>query len=147
MGFGICKLMLYKFLLWNKTYFVNLIVTMFNTGCTLYNRFSIPSFWTNSSRNSTFKFLRALILYLSINSLVEQFSILARILPFPVLARILPFFGTHTDSTLFRYSPGFYHFFVLTLIRSFSATRPEIFSILARNVPFLVLAGQFFRYS
>ena len=25
---------------------------------------------------------------------------------FPVLARILPFFGTHTDSTLFRYLPG-----------------------------------------
>ena len=55
--------MLYKFLLWNKTYFVNLIVTMFNIGCTLYNRFSISSFWTNSSSNSTFKFLRALILY------------------------------------------------------------------------------------
>ena len=54
------------------------------------------------------------------------------------------FFGTHTDSTLFRYSPGlffdtrtdstfseyslgFYNFLVLTLIRPFFGTRPEFF--------------------
>ena len=66
---------------------------------------------------------------------------------FPVLARIPPFFGAHTDSTLFRCSPGqffdtrrdstfsrywpeFIHFSVLTLIRPFSGTRRDSFSIL-----------------
>ena len=59
---------------------------------------------------------------------------------FPVLAHILPLFGTHTDSTIFRYLlrqffdtrtdssfsrswPIFYHFSVLTQIRPFSRTR------------------------
>ena len=49
---------------------------------------------------------------------------------FPVLARILHFFGTHTDSTLFRYSPrqvfryshGFYLFRVLARILPFFST-------------------------
>ena len=81
---------------------------------------------------------------------------------FPVLGQILPFFVTNTDSTLFRYSPRqvvdtrtdstfydtctystfsqysarFYHFSVLTLIRPFSGTRRDTFSILARILPF-----------
>ena len=70
-----------------------------------------------------------------------------------LLARILIFFGTHTDSTIFRYSPrqvvdsrtdsticrcsfGFYHFSVLTLIRRFSDIRRHKLSILARILPF-----------
>ena len=85
---------------------------------------------------------------------------------FPVLARILPFFGTHTDSTLFgyspgqffdtrtdsifsRYSPGFYHFSVHTQIRHFSVNRGDSFSIL---VPILAFPDTrpdctIFRYS
>ena len=71
-----------------------------------------------------------------------------------MLARILQISGTHTDSTLFwnsfgqffnsgiestssRYSPGFYHFLVLTLILPFFETRQESFSIVARSLPFL----------
>ena len=53
-----------------------------------------------------------------------------------MLAPILVIFNTHTDSTLFRYSPGFYNFSVLTQIRPFSRTRQESFSILARILPF-----------
>ena len=66
---------------------------------------------------------------------------------------ILPFFGTHTYSTLFRYSPGqivdsrtdstfsryspgFYHFSVLTQIRPFFGNRGDSFSILVRILPF-----------
>ena len=83
----------------------------------------------------------------------DSFSILAQILPFPVLARILPLFGTHTDSTIFRYSPtqivdsrtdstfskyspGFDHFSVLTQIRLFSGTPRCRLSILVRILPF-----------
>ena len=46
---------------------------------------------------------------------------------FPVLTRILPFFGTHTNSTLFRYSP-----------RQFFDTRRDstFFPVLARILPF-----------
>ena len=43
---------------------------------------------------------------------------------------------TRRDSTFSRYSPGFYHFSVLTQIRPFSGTRRESFSILARILPF-----------
>ena len=85
----------------------------------------------------------------------EQFFDTRRgIFLFPVLARIRPFFGTHTDWTLFRYSPelffdsrrdstftryshGFDHFSVLTLIGDFSGTHPNHFSILARILLFL----------
>ena len=72
---------------------------------------------------------------------------------FPVVSQIRLFFGTHTDSSLFRYStgqffntrmdtsfswysPGFYYFSVLTLIRRFFCNRRESFSILARILPF-----------
>ena len=75
----------------------------------------------------------------------------------PVLARILPISGTHIGSTIFRnssaqffgirtnstfsqYSPGFYKFPVLTLIVSFSETRPESFLKMARILLFPVLA-------
>ena len=44
----------------------------------------------------------------------DSFSILARILPFSGTRRILSFFGSHTDSTLFRYWPG-----------QFFGTRPD----------------------
>ena len=83
---------------------------------------------------------------------------------FPVLARILPFFGTltystlfrysprqffdtRTDSTFFHYSPRYYHFSVLTLIRPFFGTCRDRFSILARILPFSVLAWSVFQYS
>ena len=46
------------------------------------------------------------------------------------------FFDTRTDSTFSGYSPGFYDFSVLTLIRPFSDTHPDYFSILARILPF-----------
>ena len=72
---------------------------------------------------------------------------------FLVPARILPFFGTHTDQTLFLYSPGqffdtrsdsifsgysprFHYFSILTLIRPFSGTSPHSFSILGQILPF-----------
>ena len=72
---------------------------------------------------------------------------------FPIVSRILLFFGTHTDSTVFRYSsgqffdsrmdstfsrysPGFYHISVLTLIRPFFSNRRDSFSILARILSF-----------
>ena len=42
----------------------------------------------------------------------------------PVLALSLPFFGTHTGSTLSRYSPG--HFF---------GTRPDSYSVLSGILP------------
>ena len=81
------------------------------------------------------------------------FLVLARILRFFDTQSDLPFSATHTDSIIFRYSPekffgtrtgftfsryspGFYHFSVLTLIRPFSCTRPNSFSILARILPF-----------
>ena len=44
---------------------------------------------------------------------------------------MLPFLG---------YSPGFYHFQVLTLILPFFGTRPDRFSVLAQILPFPVLA-------
>ena len=85
---------------------------------------------------------------------------------FPIVALIISFFGAHTystlfgysprqifdthrDSAIFRYSPGFYHFLVLTLIRRFSGTRPESFSILAPILPFSDTRSVYiiFRYS
>ena len=82
------------------------------------------------------------------------FSVLAQILPFLEVTLILSFYGTHTDSTIFRFSfgqffnsgtdstvsrylPGFDHFPVLTLILPFFETRPESFWIVARILPFL----------
>ena len=67
--------------------------------------------------------------------------------PFPVLARII-FRYPHIFS-LYRYSPGFYHFSVLTLIRPFFGTRPDSFSILARILLFSSTRPDFtiFRYS
>ena len=76
---------------------------------------------------------------------------------FPVLAQILvfsdpdtdstifcyssgKFFGTRPDSTFSRYSPGYYRFQLLTLILPFFGTRGNSFSVLARILPFLVLA-------
>ena len=46
------------------------------------------------------------------------------------------FLHSRTDSAVFRYSFGLYHFSVLTLIRLFSGTRPDSLSILARILPF-----------
>ena len=83
---------------------------------------------------------------------------------FRVLAWILPFFDAHTDSTLFRYSPGkffytrtdctfsgyspeFYHFSMLTQIRPFSGTPRESFSILTQIRPFSVNRRESFRYA
>ena len=83
----------------------------------------------------------------------DRFSIIARILPFPGLARILSFFGTDPDFTIIRYScrqffgtrtdstfsrnsPGFYHFSVMTLILPFFGTRSHNFSVLIRILPF-----------
>ena len=100
----------------------------------------------------------------------DKLYILAWILSFPgtppVLPRIQPFFGTHTNSSLFRYSsghffdtrtystfsqysPGFYHFSVLTLIRPFSDTRRDTFSMLARllHLPSTQPDSTIFRYS
>ena len=76
------------------------------------------------------------------------------------------FFDTRRDSSFPRYSHGFDHFSVLTLIGHFSGTHPNSFSILARILllpgtrpdstifryahrfdPFRVLAGTVFRYS
>ena len=70
------------------------------------------------------------------------------------------------NSTFSWYSPGYYYFLVVTLIRSFSGTRPDNFSILAWILPFpgtrpdsiifrysqlfdpfLEIAGTVFRYS
>ena len=84
------------------------------------------------------------------------FLILKRILPFPGtrsdskisnifryphwfdLIRYSPwqFFDTRTDSTFSQYSPGFYHFSVLILIRPYFGTCLDRFSILARILPF-----------
>ena len=83
---------------------------------------------------------------------------------FSILVGILPLPGNRPDSTLFRYSHrfhhfpvlartvfrysnGFYIFAVLTQIRPFFGDRRDSFSILARIIHFLVLAGTFFRYS
>ena len=71
---------------------------------------------------------------------------------YPVVARIILFSCPHTDSTIFRYSPGkffvtrtdytrsryspgFDHFQVLTLILPFFGTCSNSFSILARILP------------
>ena len=84
---------------------------------------------------------------------LDSFFVLARILPFPGTPLILPFSSIHTDSTFFRkssreffnsgtestiprYSSGFYHFPVLTLILPFSVTRTDSFSIVAQILPF-----------
>ena len=92
---------------------------------------------------------------------------------FLVLAWILPFFGTHTDSNIFRHSSGqffdtrrIYLFPVLIEILPLFGTRLDNFSILAQILPFPstgpdstifryshrfdlfpVLAGTVFRYS
>ena len=82
------------------------------------------------------------------------FSVLAQILPFLEVTLILSFYGTHTDSTIFRnssgqffksgmdssfsqHSPGFDHFSVFTLILPFSETRSNSFSKVQRILPFL----------
>ena len=99
-------------------------------------------------------------------TLPNCFSILAQILPDRALARILSFFSTHTDwtlfwyspeqffdirmnSTFFRYSHGFHHFSVLRLIGPFSGTHPNSFSILAQILLFLGTHpdSNIFRYS
>ena len=53
------------------------------------------------------------------------------------------------DSTFSRYSPGFYHFLVLTLILQFFGNRSDSFSILARilRFPSNLLDSTIFRYS
>ena len=83
----------------------------------------------------------------------DKFSILTRILPIscirldssifryshwfgPFRIHVWTLFDTRTDSTFSRYSPGFFNFSVLTLIRPFLVTRWDNFSILARNLPF-----------
>ena len=79
----------------------------------------------------------------------NSFLILTRILPFLGTCPDLSFYGTPTDSTLFRYSwgqllvtrtdstfsqysLGFYHFSVLPQIRPFSGTRGDSFWLLTR---------------
>ena len=59
------------------------------------------------------------------------------------------FFGTRTDSTFCRYSPGLNNFLVLTLILQFFRTGPDSFSALARIPPFANtrLDSTMFRYS
>ena len=59
---------------------------------------------------------------------------------FPILERILHFS---------RYSPGFYHFSVLTQIQPFFGTRRDSFSILERILPFRGTRPDYiiFRYS
>ena len=73
-----------------------------------------------------------------------------------VLARNLSFLGTRLDTTIFRYSHGFYHFrysygqFFGTRTESFfSGNSPGYynFSILARILPFSALIWTVFRYS
>ena len=53
------------------------------------------------------------------------------------------------DSTFSRYSPGFYHFSVLTLIRPFSCNSRYWFSIFARILPFpsILPDSTIFQYS
>ena len=82
--------------------------------------------------------------------------------PFPVLTRILPFSGTRQDSTLLRYSPGFYPSPVLAWIQPFLVLAPTLFQysprfyhfsvltrlypspVLAWNLPFPILARALF---
>ena len=91
----------------------------------------------------------------------ESFSILARILRFPgtrpdstnfryshrfdhfpeLVGNIFRYsprkvFDTRKDSTVSRYSPGFYQFSALTQMRPFFGTRRECFSVLAKILPF-----------
>ena len=60
----------------------------------------------------------------------DIFSVLARILQFPIIRR---------DFTIFRYSPGFYHFQLVTIIQPFFGARPDSFSVLARIPPFPII--------
>ena len=83
----------------------------------------------------------------------DSFSVLPRMYLFPGLAPILSFsvsdpdstffrysfgqlFGSRTDSTFSRDSPGFYRFPVQTLILPFFGTRSDSFSVIARILPF-----------
>ena len=70
-----------------------------------------------------------------------------------VLARIQPFFGTHTDSTIFSYSPG--EFFDTRTDSTFPSTPPDSiifryslgfyhFSVLTDSTRFRYWRGQFF---
>ena len=59
-----------------------------------------------------------------------------RSINFSVLTGILPDPGSPPDSAIYRYSRGFYHFQVLTLILTFFDTRSDRFSVLARILPF-----------
>ena len=88
---------------------------------------------------------------------ILQILILARILPFSgtqrdsflVLARILRFPGTRPDSTIFRDSPGFYHFprLIWTVFRYLHEI--FLFRELARILPFFDTRtdSTIFRYS
>ena len=68
---------------------------------------------------------------------------------FSVLARILPFPSFRRNFTIFRYSPGFYHFHLLTLIQPVCGTRSDSFPVLPRILPFPSFRRNFtiFRYS
>ena len=83
---------------------------------------------------------------------------------FRVLAHILPFFGTHTNSSIFQYSPRqffdtrkdstfpryssrFYHFSVHTMIRPFFGTLRDSFSILRRISTFSGHSPRFYYFS
>ena len=134
-----------------------------HTDSTLFRNSSGQFF--NSGTDSTFSrysqgFYHFLVLTLILpffETRPDRFSIVAQILPFPVTRPDSTIFSSHIDSALFRnlygqffnsgtdstfsqYSPLFYHFSVLTLILLFSDTRPDSFSIVARILPFLVLA-------
>ena len=57
MGFWYMQINLVHVSFVKRNIFCELIVTKFNTRCTLYNRFCISSFCTKLNRNSIFKFL------------------------------------------------------------------------------------------
>ena len=69
-GFGICKLMQYKFLLRNEPYFVNYKLQSLIQDVLLITSSTYPLFVQNQAGTQYLNFFRALILYLSINSLV-----------------------------------------------------------------------------
>ena len=87
-----------------------------------------------SRRFYNFSVLTLILPFFGIGS--DSFSIIAQILPFPGTRRILSFSGTDPDSTIFWYSPGFYHCPVLTLILLFFDTCSDYFSIIALILPF-----------
>ena len=73
-----------------------------------------PEQFFDTQTDSTFSRYSPGFYYFSVRTQIRPFPVLDgtifrysyRFYLLPVLPRILPFFGTHTDSTLFRYSSG-----------------------------------------